>query len=160
MPEPPPELSTVHKAAWGGFLLTHVFTTRAINSVLASMGEISLEQYDVLLALEESESGCLTMTQLADAIVFSPSGLTRMVDCLSKKGLVERCQNPKDKRSILARITPEGRRARELAWHTYSKLIQEHFGRHMSEPEARAMVELSQRILSRETWPGHNNCAE
>jgi DNA-binding MarR family transcriptional regulator len=49
------------------------------------------------------------MSDLASRVVLSPSGVTRAVDQLERKGLVERCVFEGDKRGYLATLTAEGR---------------------------------------------------
>ena len=155
------EISDVHKAAWGGFLLSHAKIVRTIDSLMASQGEVSLEQYDVLLALEEAPEQQLTMTELADAVVFSPSGLTRLVDRMVKQGFLERCCNLKDKRSTYAKLTKHGLETRSRSWILYSQLLQDHFACHVSKQDAKHLVVIAERILNRKSWPGHNhNCAD
>jgi DNA-binding MarR family transcriptional regulator len=68
---------------------------------------LSLADYDVLVALSESAGG-LRMTELAERVMLSPSGLTRRVDRLVKRRLVDRRPCPSDGRGSLAALTPAG----------------------------------------------------
>jgi len=148
------KLGVAQKAAFGGWLLVHAKATRSINSQLELEGLIPFELYDVLLALEEAPEHRLRMSELADAVVFSPSGLTRLVDRLERMGFVQREPHPTDKRSFHAVITEQGLQARSDAWPRYSELIQEHFGAYLTLAEARTVVGVAKKVLGRETWPG------
>lgn len=85
-----------------------------------------MDVYDTLLALEEAPNQRLTMSELADRVVLSPSGVTRLVDRLVKQGLVKREANPDDGRSSFAAITPAGLNLRLEVWpHLQDALTQE-----------------------------------
>lgn len=85
-----------------------------------------MDVYDTLLALEEAPNQRLTMSELADRVVLSPSGVTRLVDRLVKQGLVQREANPDDGRSSFAAITPAGLNLRLAVWpHLQEALTQE-----------------------------------
>jgi DNA-binding MarR family transcriptional regulator len=68
---------------------------------------LSLADYDVLVVLSESEGG-LRMTELAERVMLSPSGLTRRVDRLVRRGLADRRACPSDGRGSLAVLTAAG----------------------------------------------------
>lgn len=134
------KLGRVQQEAWGHMLVAHSRLTKAIDAVLQAEGLPSLEVYDVLLALEDAPDRRLTMSDLADAVVFSRSGLTRLVDRLEQQGLVERAAHPRDRRSLFAVLTKKGLKTREQSWPRYSQLIQEHFGQFVDDDEAAAMT--------------------
>lgn len=130
------ELGKLQKQAWVAFYVSHMVLSRKIESALDAAGQPSLEVYDVLLRLELADGHGLKMSELASHILYSRSGLTRLVDRLVKLGWIERMACPKDRRSIYARLTPAGLTAREAAWPVYRAAIQEHFGSKISEAEA------------------------
>lgn len=127
------DLGTTQKEAWAAMLVAHSTITRKIDRILAAENLLSLQVYDVMLALEEAPDQRLRMGELADQVVFDPSSLTRLIDRLAKQGLVCREAHPNDKRSIFCCITPKGLEARERTWPRYRELLQEHFGKHISE---------------------------
>lgn len=128
------------KEAWVLLLLSHSAATRKIDSALRSEGLPSLEVYDVLLALEDAPDRRMRMVDLADAVLFSPSGLTRLIDRMEKTGLVERKACPGDRRAILVQLTELGLKTRETSWPRYASLIQEHFGRFLTDEAANGVV--------------------
>lgn len=141
------ELGTAQKQAWVAFYVSHMVLSRKIESALDAAGQPSLEVYDVLLRLELADGHGLKMSELASQILYSRSGLTRLVDRLVKLGWIERMACPKDRRSIYARLTPAGLAAREAAWPVYRTAIQEHFGSQITDVEAKEIT----RVFSRFT---------
>jgi len=96
-------------AAWRGFLRVHSALTQRLDAELREAHDLPLTSYEVLLFLNDSSGGALRMSQLADSVLLSRSGLTRLVDRLQKRGLVARADSPDDGRGCLALITGEGR---------------------------------------------------
>lgn len=64
--------------------------------------------YDVLVQLVEAPERRLRMTELADAVLLSRSGLTRLVDRMARRGLVRREPTPEDARGVYAVLTDDG----------------------------------------------------
>ncbi|MFZ4508116.1 MAG: MarR family winged helix-turn-helix transcriptional regulator [Fimbriimonas sp.] len=153
-------LTSEAKMAWGGLLVAHARLTRSIDATLQAEGFLSLDVYDVLLALEDSPDQRMRLCELAHRVIFSPSGLTRMLDRLEKAGWVRREAHPSDRRSLLAVLTAEGLAARERTWPRYRDLIQEHFGRHLSSEESAQMTVLFHRLLGAEATECPNGANE
>jgi DNA-binding MarR family transcriptional regulator len=89
--------------------------------------DLPLPAYDVLLRLAGAPERALRMTDLAERVGLSPSGLTRLVDRLVAKGLVRRAPDPNDGRVALARLTDAGLRQLRSAARTHLRGIREHF---------------------------------
>ena len=98
----PPEM-----AAWRGFLRTHASLMRRLDAELLEEHGLPLSHYDVLLQLAEA-GGALRMSELADAVLLSRSGLTRLVDQLERRALVARRRSATDARGVEALLTEEG----------------------------------------------------
>lgn len=109
--------------------------------------EIGLDTYEVLLSLEQAPQHRLTMGALADTVMLSPSGVTRLVDRLQRDGYLERACNPADKRSFYAVLTPSGLAARKKAWPTVQECIGEAFASKLSEQEAETLTKLLHRFV-------------
>lgn len=133
--------------AWGALLLAHASVTRRVNQALESAGSISIELYDVLLALEDAPDRRMRMSELAAQVVFSPSGLTRVVDRLEKLGYVRRERHPNDGRSLFACLTDEGLAARIEAWPIYREALEELWGRHLSDNDAVTVERALQKVF-------------
>ncbi|AXI81190.1 MarR family winged helix-turn-helix transcriptional regulator [Peterkaempfera bronchialis] len=96
--------------AWEGFLAAGALLNRRIEQQLKEEAGLSHAQYEILVRLERAPGGELRMTELADALLTSKSGLTYQVTQLEKAGLVRRRACPTDVRGIFAVLTEEGRR--------------------------------------------------
>ena len=95
--------------AWSAFLRAHAEVVRALDAELEAAHGLPLTSFDALVQLSVAEDGELRMSELADAVVLSRSGLTRLVDRLEREGLVERRRGGRgDARSTYARITERG----------------------------------------------------
>jgi DNA-binding MarR family transcriptional regulator len=88
------------------------------------------------------------MHELAEAVVLSRSGLTRLVDRLYAEGLVDRAPCPEDRRGQHAVLTAKGRAALRKTWPVYARSIEKHFAGHLSEAEAKRMGKLLSRVVT------------
>jgi DNA-binding MarR family transcriptional regulator len=100
---------------------------------------IPLRWYDVLVQLEETPDG-LRMNELAERILYSKSGFTRVVDRMEEAGLVRRARHASDRRSILVVLTDEGRKTMEHARRHHRHAIDQHFARHLAETDIKALT--------------------
>src|ERR687896_581232 len=105
--------------AWRGLLRVHAGMTKALDAELTREHRLPLSSYEVLLYLADSENGRLRMSELADAVLLSRSGLTRLVDRLERDGLLQRVRCESDARGLFAGLTPEGRRVFDAARVTH-----------------------------------------
>ena len=88
------------------------------------------------------------MQALADSIVLSCSGRTRLVDRMEREGLVRRDQSPEDRQSYYATITADGVEALRRARVVHHHGIQEHFERHLDDGELQALRRLLEKVSS------------
>jgi DNA-binding MarR family transcriptional regulator len=114
-------------AAWGAFLRAHARVTRELERELQGEQELSLADYDVLYQLAVASNGQLRMSELADRLLLSRSGVTRLVDRLEADGLVERSSCATDRRGLWARLTDVGNRRLRDATPTHLRGVCEHF---------------------------------
>lgn len=114
-------------AAWRGMLITHSRAIAALDEELEREHALSLGSYEVLLHLAEADGNSLRMGQLADGLLLSRSGLTRLIDRLAARGLVERHSCPNDGRGTYARLTPAGHELFERARPTHLRGVRERF---------------------------------
>ena len=139
--------------AWRAFLYAYSTVVGKLDHELASAHGLSLNQFEVLTWLRRAGEGGLRMSDLASRVVLSPSGVTRAVDRLERKGLVERCVFEDDKRSNLATITAEGRAFLRTATRVHLQGVREHFLRHLSRIELKQLASALEAILDGEGSP-------
>jgi len=89
---------------------------RVLDGELMKAQGLNLTEYSVLMNLSESPGWSLRMTELANVVSISVSGLTRVVERLSRQGLVERVRSETDGRGQVAVLTPAGLDRLEQAW--------------------------------------------
>jgi DNA-binding MarR family transcriptional regulator len=119
-------------ATWRAFLNAHARVTRAISRDLAAAGLPDLSVYDVLWALYRRP---LRVRELADAIVLSPTAMSRFVDRLERDGYVRREPDPADRRALQVTITDAGRGLLRRMWPVYERGIEEHFAAYLGRAE-------------------------
>ena len=96
-------------SVWRGFLRTHSHLIKRLEQDLQTQHKIPLGSYDVLVQLAEAPGCRLRMSELAEAVLLSRSGLSRLVDRLQKDGLVLREPDPADARGLYTVLTDKGR---------------------------------------------------
>jgi DNA-binding MarR family transcriptional regulator len=133
-------------AAWRGMLRAHAELTKELDAELAREHNLPLSSYEVLLYLADAPEGRMRMAELADSVLLSRSGLTRLVDRLQREGLLtrERCES--DARGYFAEITPKGRRLFDAARRTHLDGVRALFLSRFSREELRAMGALWQKL--------------
>jgi DNA-binding MarR family transcriptional regulator len=131
------ELNATELRAWQALLHAHHDVMRQLDAELREEHGLSMSAYDVLLRLTRAPDRSLRMTDLAERVMVSPSGLTRTVDRLVSKGLVERDRFDGDARVLLARLTDRGRQVLRGAAKTHLRGIRRHFTGRLSETQLR-----------------------
>ena len=94
--------------AWRSLIHAHARLTRTLDEELQAAHHLSLAEYDALLQLVNAPDRRLRMSVLADRVLLSRSGITRLVDRLVAAGMVERSQCSTDARGAEAALTPAG----------------------------------------------------
>ena len=139
-------LSARELAAWRGFLRVHSGLVRELNADLEADHGLPLTHYEVLLHLERAPCCRLTMSELAQSVLLSQSGVTRLVDRLEQAGLVVREGCPEDRRVMYARLTDEGRCALEAARPTHLASVRRRFLAHLGDDELEALADAWERV--------------
>ncbi|RCW38495.1 DNA-binding MarR family transcriptional regulator [Halopolyspora algeriensis] len=102
-------------AAWHAFLEASHLVARRVEQQLREREGLSHPQYEILVRLSAAPEGELRMTELADLVVTSKSGLTYQIGKLEQAGLVRRRSCPGDDRGVYAVLTESGRRKLDRA---------------------------------------------
>src|ERR671926_250691 len=98
---------------WGLFLEVHASIGRRLSRELRAEVDLPDAWFDVLLRIGRTPGQAVRMTDLARMVLFSSGGFTKLADRMEQAGLIRREQCPGDRRSLLAVLTPEGRRVLE-----------------------------------------------
>jgi DNA-binding MarR family transcriptional regulator len=134
-------LSELEMAAWGGFLRTHATVVRELDDEVTRAHGLPLSSYDVLVQLEHAERGRLRLSQLADAVLLSRSGLSRLVTRLVEQGLLDRTECTDDARGAFASITERGRERLAEARVTHRAGIRRRFLERLSDEQKRQLAD-------------------
>lgn len=102
------QLTDAQMRAWRLFLRAHALVTRRLEADLATEQKLPLAFYDVLVQLVESPERKRRMSELAERVLLSRSGLTRLVDRMERDGLVTREPSEDDGRGLYAVLTAAG----------------------------------------------------
>lgn len=123
---------------WQRYFETSLALIDVLGAEFERNTDLTFQTYDVLVHLEDDPGG-LRMNDLADRILYSKSGLTRVVDRLERSGYVARIVPENDRRSIFVVLTDEGRAAMEAARVHHRHGIQEHFAGLLSDADFKAL---------------------
>ncbi len=131
---------------WRTFLRTHGSVIRQLERDLLAATGMPLSWYDVLLQLAEAPQRRLRMAELADRVLLSRSGLTRLVDRLQAEGLVTREPYPGDARGLYTVLTQAGFDRLRAAAPTHLAGIQEHWLSRFTDGELHMLHDLLGRL--------------
>lgn len=131
---------------WGLFFEAYQGIQRRLDRELRA--EVSLPDgwLEVLLRIGRTPGQAVPMTQLAEMVLFSSGGFTKLADRMERAGLIHRAPRPTDRRSLLATLTPEGERVLERALAVHVPGIQRYVVDRL-DGEQRQQLELMLRAL-------------
>ncbi|MDP9094681.1 MAG: MarR family transcriptional regulator [Actinomycetota bacterium] len=141
-----PSVDDWRVGVWRSFLRAHASMLRELERELVAGTQMPLAWYDVLLQLAEAPQRRLRMAGLADRVLLSRSGLTRLVDRLQAGGLVAREPSPEDARGTFTVLTDAGLARLRRAAPTHVTGIQQHWLAHFDDDELRLLGELLGRL--------------
>lgn len=133
--------------AWRAFLGAHARVLRSLEAELVAAQRLSLVSYDVLVQLAEAPERRLRMAELADRVLLSRSGVTRLVDRLERAGLVARQRVSGDGRGVIAELTPAGLERLRVASGTHLAGVLRHFVARFDQDELARFGELCGRLV-------------
>jgi DNA-binding MarR family transcriptional regulator len=141
------QLSARELAAWRGMLATHATMIARLDAELEREHGLPLTSYEVLMYLADADGQRLRMGELADRLLLSRSGITRLVDRLERQGMIarERCEN--DGRGFNAVLTPAGRRKLAAARPAHLKGVRRHFLSQLEPAELDSLGAVWSRLL-------------
>ncbi|MEJ2863776.1 MarR family winged helix-turn-helix transcriptional regulator [Actinomycetospora flava] len=142
MPEPPHSVDPVQLGAYFALIEVSGLLRYAIEQQLGEAGDLTFVRFQVLMRLRRTPTGTLRMTDLADAIVVSRSGLTYQVGLLEKAGLVTRAPSPDDDRSVTVTITDAGRALIAEVLPGHEEVVAQQLFEPLSRDDARTLAAL------------------
>lgn len=140
-------LTETELEAWAGLLRVHATITHALDAELQNDCGISLSDYDVLVHLANAAEQRLRMSELAESILISQSGITRLVDRLVARGMVTRERCAEDRRGAFAALTPAGLDVLRRASPAHVASVRERFLNHLTAKEQETLARTWERVL-------------
>jgi DNA-binding MarR family transcriptional regulator len=131
--------------AWRLYFESALALIDVLDAELERDAGITLRWYDALVHLEETPEG-LRMNELAERILYSKSGFTRVVDRLEEAGLVRRVRPGNDRRSILVVLTDEGRTTMDRARRHHRHAIEQHFSSHLTDTDVKSLARALEKL--------------
>jgi DNA-binding MarR family transcriptional regulator len=131
--------------AWRLFFESALALLDVLDAELEQVVGIPQRWYDVLVHLEESPQG-VPMNELADRILYSKSGFTRVVDRMEEAGLVRRARLENDRRTILIVLTDKGTETLKRARRHHRDGIERHFSQHLTDADVKALTRALEKV--------------
>ena len=138
---PPQQLES-----WIAYLRSHSAITRELSADLQHEHGLTLNDYEVLLHLSHAEGGMMRRVDLAESVLLTASGITRLLDGLERAGFVCKQTCSSDARVSYAKLTDEGRAKLKAAAVTHLRGVDELFLGRYSEAERATLAELLSRL--------------
>jgi DNA-binding MarR family transcriptional regulator len=140
-------LSSRELGAWRGLLRVHACLVKALDAELEQTHRLQLTSYEVLLYLDGEPDGRMRMCDLAESVLLSRSGLTRLIDRLEREGLVARHSCQQDARGAYAGLTETGRAKLAAVRPTHLAGVRAHFLAHFDDAEMDRLAGYWERVL-------------
>lgn len=133
--------------AWRGLLRAHASMSKALDAELEAAHGLQLTTYEVLMYMHDAPARKMRMCDLADCILLSRSGLTRLIDRLQRDGLVVRQSCSSDARGSYAVLTDEGVRTLAAARATHLAGVRRLFLERFTPEEQELLGDAWERVL-------------
>jgi DNA-binding MarR family transcriptional regulator len=132
--------------AWEAYLRSHSTLTRALNVQLLQTHDLTLNDYEVLLRLWRAPEWRMRRVDLAQSVLLTASGITRLLDRLQAAGLVCKATCASDARVTYAVLTDAGAHRLETARSTHLAGVQALFADRFSDDDTRTLADLLGRL--------------
>ena len=142
MPDPPHSVDPVQLGAYFALMEVSGLLRYAIEQQLREAGDLTFVQFQVLMRLTRTPTGSHRMTDLADAIVHSRSGLTYQAGLLEKAGLITRSPSSDDDRGVTVSITDAGRALIAKVLPGHEEVVGQMLFEPLSRDDARTLASL------------------
>lgn len=133
---------------WRAFLRSSVTISRRLADAMRCEDGVPIGWYDVLVHLYHGPEDGQRMQELADRVIMSGSGLTRLLDQMVAHDLVSRAPAADDRRVVLARLTDSGRALIAALLPRHQARIRDLFIAHLTDDEVAAMTPALERVLA------------
>ena len=133
---------------WRHYLLSQNVVLKQLEQELQAAHGLSLAEFDVLASVANAKDQRLRLGQLAEAVLFTTSGITRLLDRLCDAGLLRRERDAADRRAVHAVLTPAGEDRYQAASKSHLRAVMKHFGKHLSVNDVDAVDAFLTRLIN------------
>jgi DNA-binding MarR family transcriptional regulator len=145
--DPSSELDDLERRAWRAFLTRHAKVARILETDLVARSAMPLAEFDVLFQLAQTDGHRLRMNELANRVLLSRAGITRLIDRLVADGLVARLKCDSDARGSFAVLTDRGLTRLDEARPGHLAAVKRYFVESFTRPELETLAELMERSV-------------
>jgi DNA-binding MarR family transcriptional regulator len=142
-----PALDPLERRAWRAFLQAHARVIRRLEADLMAGDDLPLAEFDVLYQLSLADGRRLRMNELADRVLLSRAGITRLVDRLVADGLVGRVRCASDARGFFAVLTERGVDRLDVATPHHRESIRRYFLERLDRSELESLAGMLERAF-------------
>ena len=144
------DLRGVEIEAWINFLRAHAAVTRQFNAELLATHALTINDFDVLAQLSGAPEQALKRVDLAERVLLTPSGITRLLKGLEEAGWVSNRPCAEDARVTYAVLTPAGKKKLEQARRTHVAGVRALFSERFEHDELEILASLLERLPHRD----------
>jgi len=139
-------LEGVEVQAFIHFVRAHAAVVRGLDRELVADHGLTINDYEVLLRLSRAEDRMMRRVDLAQQVLLTPSGITRLLDGLQRHGWVEKASCATDARVVYAKLTDAGHEKLSRATEDHVAAIRELFGERFGDDELRTLCDFLERL--------------
>jgi DNA-binding MarR family transcriptional regulator len=132
--------------AFVALLRAHASLTRQLSAQLTAEHELTLSDFEVLLRLSRTPDRRMRRVDLADQVLLSASGITRLLDGLERQGYVERASCASDRRVVYAVLTDSGLDRLRTAATSHFGQVDDYFGERLEVEQLATLTHLLDRL--------------
>src|SRR5438093_2413219 len=134
--------------AWRAMGRAQRRVSRSLDLELSQRAGLPLRAYEVLSRLSRAPGCAMRMSDLASSVLLSASGVTRLVDQLADRGLIERQADTTDARATIAALTREGKSILRKTNGIYAEGVKKHFAGHLDDAQLLTIAESLERFVA------------
>jgi DNA-binding MarR family transcriptional regulator len=146
MASSPRALDPTQLGAYFALIEVSSLLRHSVEQQLREAGDLSYVQFQLLARLGDSPMGSHRMTELADGVVYSRSGLTYQAQLLEQRGLITRSPSPDDERGTTVTITDEGREVLTQVFPGHISVLEELLLQPMTQQEVATLADVLGRV--------------
>jgi DNA-binding MarR family transcriptional regulator len=139
-------LESVEVQAFVNFIRAHACVVRGLDRELVSDHGLTINDYEVLLRLARAPDRMMRRVDLAQQVLLTPSGITRLLDGLQRAGYVEKAACDSDARVVYAKLTDAGRSKLRAATDDHVASIRALFGERFTDEELKTLCDFLERF--------------